>query len=219
MQNTITALTTQKRNPNRVNVFLDGEFSFGLYIINAGHLKVGQTISQEMIDCLKKDDQIEDGFQKALKYISYKPRTKSEVVKKLKENDFDEEIISIVLDMLVEKGYVNDLQFAKNWVENRSIYKPRSKKLITWELKNKQIGEEIIREVTGEMLPEEKLAMLEIETAQKQSKPIVVFNTRDYRTIIPTIETVILIMGAAILLYPTTPAWSVYPGAEDICLV
>lgn len=163
MQNTITALTTQKRNPNRVNVFLDGEFSFGLYIINAGHLKVGQTISQEMIDCLKKDDQIEDGFQKALKYISYKPRTKSEVVKKLKENDFDEEIISIVLDMLVEKGYVNDLQFAKNWVENRSIYKPRSKKLITWELKNKQIGEEIIREVTGEMLPEEKLAMLAAE--------------------------------------------------------
>lgn len=163
MQNTITALTTQKRNPNRVNVFLDGEFSFGLYIINAGHLKVGQTISQEMIDCLKKDDQIEDGFQKALKYISYKPRTKSEVVKKLKENDFDEEIISIVLDMLVEKGYVNDLQFAKNWVENRSIYKPRSKKLITWELKNKQIGEEIIREVTGEMLPEEELAMLAAE--------------------------------------------------------
>lgn len=163
MQNTITALTTQKRNPNRVNVFLDGEFSFGLFIINAGHLKVGQTISQEMIDCLKKDDQIEDGFQKALKYISYKPRTKSEVVKKLKENDFDEEIISIVLDMLVEKGYVNDLQFAKNWVENRSIYKPRSKKLITWELKNKQIGEEIIREVTGEMLPEEKLAMLAAE--------------------------------------------------------
>lgn len=163
MQKTITALTTQKRNPNRVNIFLDGEFSFGLYIINAGHLKVGQTISQEMIDSLKKDDQIEEGFQKALKYISYKPRTKFEVVKKLKESDFDEDTISIVLDMLVEKGYVNDLQYAKNWVENRSVYKPRSKKLITWELKNKQLGEDIIREVTGEMMPEEKLAILAAE--------------------------------------------------------
>lgn len=163
MQKTITALTTQKRNPNRVNIFLDGEFSFGLYIINAGHLKVGQTISQKMIDSLKKDDQIEEGFQKALKYISYKPRTKFEVVKKLKESDFDEDTISIVLDMLVEKGYVNDLQYAKNWVENRSVYKPRSKKLITWELKNKQLGEDIIREVTGEMMPEEKLAILAAE--------------------------------------------------------
>lgn len=163
MQNTITALTTQKRNPNRVNIFLDGEFSFGLYIINAGHLKVGQTISQEMIDSLKKDDQIEEGYQRALKYISYKPRTKFEVVKKLKENEFDEDIISIVLEMLVEKGYVNDSQYAKNWVENRSVYKPRSKKLITWELKNKQLSEDIISEVTGEMMPEEELAMLAAE--------------------------------------------------------
>jgi regulatory protein len=163
MQNTITALTTQKRNPNRVNIFLDGEFSFGLYIINAVHLRVGQTISQEMIDSLKKDDQIEEVFQKALKYISYKPRTKFEVVKKLNENDFNQDIISIVLEMLIEKGYVDDSQYAKNWVENRSFYKPRSKKLITWELKNKQISEDIISEVTGEMIPEEELAMLAAE--------------------------------------------------------
>jgi len=163
VQNTITALTTQKRNPNRVNIFLDGEFSFGLYIINAGHLKVGQTISQEMIDSLKKNDQIEEGFQKALKYISFKPRTTFEVVKKLKENDFEEDIISLVLEMLVEKGYVNDLEYAKNWVENRSVYKPRSKKLITWELKNKKISEDIISEVTGEMISEEELAILAAE--------------------------------------------------------
>lgn len=163
MQKTITALTIQKKNPNRVNIFLDGEFSFGMYIINAAHLKVGQTISKETIDNLMKVDQIEDGFQKALKYISYKPRTKIEVVKRLRENDFDEGSISIVMEMLAEKGYVNDFLYAKNWVENRSIYKPRSKKLIIWELKNKQISEEIISEVTGEMIPEEKLAILAAE--------------------------------------------------------
>ncbi|PKO07409.1 MAG: hypothetical protein CVU41_01555 [Chloroflexi bacterium HGW-Chloroflexi-3] len=163
MQKTITALTIQKKNPKRVNIILDGEFSFGMYVINAGHLKVGQTISLEMIDSLKKVDQIENCFQKALKYISYKPRTKSEVVKKLNEMHVEEDIISNVMYTLVEKGYVNDFQYAKNWVENRSIYKPRSKKLITWELKNKQISEEIISEVTGEMIPEEKLAILAAE--------------------------------------------------------
>lgn len=163
MQKTITALTIQKKNPNRVNVFLDGEYSFGIYYINAGQLKVGQIVSQEIIDGLMKVDQIEDGFQKALKYISYKPRTILEVVKKLKEKNFDEDIVSIVMEMLVEKGYVNDLQYAQNWVENRSIHKPRSKKLITWELKNKQISDEIISEVTGEMVPEEKLSILAAE--------------------------------------------------------
>ncbi len=163
MQKTITALTIQKRNPNRVNIFLDGEFSFGLNVVNAGHLKVGQIISQEIIDRLKKVDQIEDGYQKALKYISYKPRTMHEVNRKLNENDFNQDIIPIVLEMLVEKGYVNDSQYAKNWVENRSVYKPRSKKLVTWELKNKKISEDIIREVTGDMMPEEKLATLAAE--------------------------------------------------------
>jgi len=163
MQKTITALTIQKKNPNRVNIFLDGEFSFGMYVINAGKLRVGQLISEEMITGLKKIDQIEDGFQKALRFISYKPRTMSEVEKKLNEYDFDEDIISDVLKMVVEKGYVNDLQYAKNWVENRSIYKPRSKKLITWELKNKQISEDIISEATGDLVPEDKLASLAAE--------------------------------------------------------
>jgi regulatory protein len=116
-----------------------------------------------MITGLKKIDQIEDGFQKALRFISYKPRTMSEVEKKLNEYDFDEDIISDVLKMVVEKGYVNDLQYAKNWVENRSIYKPRSKKLITWELKNKQISEDIISEATGDLVPEDKLASLAAE--------------------------------------------------------
>jgi regulatory protein len=163
MYKTITAITVQKKNTNRVNIFLDGNFSFGLYIVNARHLKISQSITQEMIDKLIKDDQIEDGYQKALKFISYKPRTSFEVIKKLREKDLNEDAISIIIDKLIEKSYVDDLQYAKNWVENRSINKPRSKKLIKWELKNKQFSEEIISEVTSEMLPEEKLAILAAE--------------------------------------------------------
>ncbi len=163
MEKTITALTVQKKNTNRVNIFLDGVFSFGLYINNATHLKVGQTLAQDMIDKLLRDDQIEDGYQKALRFLAYKPRTKFEVVKKLRKNGLQEDIITVVIDRLNEKNYVNDFQYAKDWVENRSITKPRSKKLVKWELKNKQISEEIINEVTGEMLPEEKLAILAAE--------------------------------------------------------
>lgn len=163
MYKTITALKVQKKNTNRVNVFLDGEFSFGLYIVNAMHIKIGQTISQENIDELIKFDQIEDGYQKALRFISYKPRTSFEVVKKLKENELNEDAILIILEKLTEKSYVDDLQYAKNWVENRIFNKPRSKKLIKWELKKKQISEDIIGAVTGELLPEEKLAILAAE--------------------------------------------------------
>lgn len=160
MQKTITALKVQKRNPNRVNIFLDGEFAFGLYAINCGKLRVGQELPQEIIEKLVYEDQIEDGFQKSLRYLSFKPRTEYEVIKKLKENKFSEDHIQVILQLLIEKGYVDDFQFAKNWIENRSINKPRSKKLISWELRNKKINEDIINELSNEMLPEEKLASL-----------------------------------------------------------
>jgi len=163
MQKTITALTVQKKNPNRVNIFLDGVFSFCLYIVNARHLKVGQIISQNVIDQLLKEDQIEDGFQKALRFIAYKPRTTNEVIKKLKGIGLQDDVIAIVIEKHDEKKYVDDLQYAKNWGENRSVNKPRSRKLVKWELKNKNISEEIISEVTGVMLPEEKLAILAAE--------------------------------------------------------
>jgi len=163
MQKTITALKIQKRNQNRVNIFLDNEFAFGLFTINVANLKVGQLISQSAIDKLQHEDHIEEGYQKALRFISFKPRTQFEIRKKLSESEFSEEIINIVINKLVQKGYVNDFEFAQNWAENRSIYKPRSKKLISWELKNKKVNKEIIDEVIIGMVPDEKLAVLASE--------------------------------------------------------
>ena len=49
----ITALEVQKKNPNRVNVHLDGEFAFGLARITAVWLKVGDTLSDEKLAALQ----------------------------------------------------------------------------------------------------------------------------------------------------------------------
>lgn len=159
MLKTITAITKQKNNNNRVNIYLDGEFSFGLYAINAVCLKVGQNISLEKIDELKFEDEIESAFQKALRFIAFKPRTKFEVNKKLTEAGYSEEVIELSLSKLEEKGYLDDLKFAENWIDNKSIYKPRSKKLIRFELNQKKIDNEIINEVVDRMEPEEELAL------------------------------------------------------------
>ena len=45
----ITALEVQKKNPNRVNVHLDGDFAFGLARITAAGLKLGETLTDERI--------------------------------------------------------------------------------------------------------------------------------------------------------------------------
>jgi regulatory protein len=155
----ITAITKQKNNNNRVNIYLDGDYAFGLFAINAVFLHVGQSLSLEKIEELKLLDEIEAAFQKAIRFIAYKPRTKFEVSKKLTEAGYSEQVIDVNLSKLVEKGYLNDEQYAGNWIENKSLYKPRSKKLIRFELQQKKIDQEIIEEVVNRMEPEDQLAL------------------------------------------------------------
>jgi regulatory protein len=158
MQKTITALKLQKRNSNRVNLYLDNEFAFGLFMVNAANLKVGQILTQSVIEKLQASDLIESGYQKALKYIAFKPRTQFDVRKKLLESGFEVQIIDLIIEKLIDKEYINDHQYAQNWIENKSITQPRSKKLITWELKNKKVSDEIIEDVVKKMEPDEGLA-------------------------------------------------------------
>jgi regulatory protein len=120
---------------------------------------VGQIITQTAINELLFEDQLEAAFQKSLRFIAYKPRTNFDVRKKLIESGYPEEIVEIILQRLEEKGYINDHQFANNWSENKSLNKPRSKKLIRLELKQKSIDEEIIEEVVNRMDSDDELAI------------------------------------------------------------
>src|SRR5574340_1235861 len=123
---TITALKVQKRNPNRVNVYLDGEFAFGLARIVAAWLRVGMMLSDEKIEALQIQDAGEAAYQQALRFISYRPRSEMEIRKKLVEKGTDEKVIEVVSTRLKNAELMGDEQFARTWVENRSTFRPRS---------------------------------------------------------------------------------------------
>ncbi len=168
MQKTITAIKKQKRNSNRVNIYLDDKFSFGLYVIHAVRLKIGQTLSASEIDALQYEDQIESAFQKALTFLAYKPRTVFDVRKKLIDGGYSGQIVETILEKLLEKDYLNDQQYAENWIENKSINKPRGKKLIRLELKHKNIDQEIIEDAVSQMDQDEELAFRAAERYHKR---------------------------------------------------
>lgn len=169
MHKTITAIVKQMKNPNRVNIYLDDEFAFGLFLINTVGLKVGQTLSQSEIDNLIEIEQIESGYQKSLRFIAYKPRTQFDIQKKLRQLGFEENNIDQILSKLIDKQYVDDHQFAQNWIENKSVTKPRSRRIITWELKNKKIDEDLIEALLEKMDPDDVLAS---RAAEKYSRRI-----------------------------------------------
>ena len=153
----ITGLKLQKRNKQRVNVYLDNKFGFGLSRIVAAWLHVGHDLSAVKIDELKKQDEQEVAFQRALNLLNYRPRSEAEIQQKLRRNKVPETVVSHVLERLRETKLVDDRAFAYTWVENRSEFRPRGRRALRIELRQKGIGAEVIEDVL-ESLDEESLA-------------------------------------------------------------
>jgi len=159
MEKTITEIEIQKHNPNRLNVYLDDAFAFGVSRFVGAWLKTGSVLSEEEIEQLVSRDAREKAFQKALHYISYHPRSEHEVTEKLTELGFSEALIADVIAELNEKNYINDQQFAENWIATRSESKPRSQRMFAYELRDKHISETIISQALANAPADEELAL------------------------------------------------------------
>jgi regulatory protein len=140
----VTSIKVQKKNPNRVNIYLDEEFAFGLPRIVAAWLHIGQELSEEKIASLRAEDTRERAFQQALKFLNFRQRSQVEVERNLKDHQYPEEVVAEVVDRLRENGLLDDSRFAQTWVENRSEFRPRGKSLLRMELRQRGLQDEAI---------------------------------------------------------------------------
>jgi len=150
----ITALKLQKSNSKRICVFIDGLFAFSISRIGGAWLRVGQKISEKEIDDLIEKDSKEKAFQSALHFLSFRNRSEYEIRMNLSGKGFDQKEIEQVIDNLKLRGYINEEIFARDWVENRATSKPRGRRLLIYELKQKKVNNEKIDQAL-ESLPDE----------------------------------------------------------------
>ena len=146
----ITALTAQKRDRNRINVFLDGDFAFGLSRIVAAWLHVGQELSDEKIASLQSEDSLEVAYQKVIRYLSYSRRSTQEVQHYLEKQDVSAEITEQVVERLQRTGLINDEHLARDWVDNRSDNRPRGRRALVYEMKHKGIPDQDIQQALSD---------------------------------------------------------------------
>jgi regulatory protein len=144
MAGTITELRFQKRNKNRVNVHLDGQFAFGLAAIAAVRLRVGQTLSDEEIARLQRQDGIERAYERALNFLSYRPRSEAEVRRNLHKKNVEDGVVEVVVGRLTRAGLLDDREFARYWVENRLQFNPRGARALRQELRQRGVSTSII---------------------------------------------------------------------------
>lgn len=164
----ITAITEQKKNQqkkkankdSRFNIFLDGKYAFSLNeeLLLKMKIRVGKNLEKKEIDTLKSEDSQKKLFDRAMNFLSYRPRSQKEVKdyliktiakgENIKWNDAKEsEWPDIIIAKLKKYQLLDDFEFAKWWVDSRSKSKPKGRKLIEIELKNKGIDIKIIEKI------------------------------------------------------------------------
>lgn len=173
----ITAIQSQRHNSQRVNIYLEGEFAFGLARILAAWLSVGQELSEERIAQLQADDEREVAFQKAMKFLSYRDRSEAEVQVHLAQHGVPEALVSETITRLVKNGLISDKQFAARWVENRTEFRPRGRRALAYELKQKGVNQQTIDEAL-ENIDEDQLAY---QTAYKYQAKLKALEWLDFR--------------------------------------
>ena len=151
MAQTVTDLRPQKRRKDRISVFLDGEFAFGLQEMTAARLHVGQSLTEQEIASLKEADSAEWAKQTAFRFLSYRPRSSAEVRRHLRNKDVDDSVIDQVVDRLLELKLLDDLAFAHYWVEQRETFRPRSRRALRHELYQKGLSRQIVEQAVEEV--------------------------------------------------------------------
>jgi regulatory protein len=165
----VTALRRQKNNPERVNVFLDGEYAFPLTALVAAQLRIGQLLSDESIATLQAHDAVDKAYERAIRFLGYRPRSQAEIAGNLTKAGVEPETIDLVLRKLGDQGYLNDAEFAQYWVQQRSAFRPRGSALLRQELRAKGLARDQIEAALGQTDPENEAYRAAAPRAQRMS--------------------------------------------------
>ena len=154
MAGRITRLAFQKHAADRVNVYLDGEYAFALPALDAARLRVGEYLDDDAITRLQALDERQKAYDRALRFLSFRPRSQAEVRRNLLAAGLEADLVEATLARLVAQGYLDDADFARFWVENRQQFRPKGSQALRGELRLRGVAAETIEAVLVDLDPE-----------------------------------------------------------------
>lgn len=169
----ITDIKQQLKDKARFSIFIDGKFSFSLgeSSLLKKHLRIDQELSDDELEELKDTAVWDKAYNRVLGLLARRPRSEWEVQEYLKRKGYDRDLINDLTYRLYKVNLLDDLAFARAWVENRRLLKATSKRRLMLELKQKHVKEDVIKEVLAEDETDERLVLRDlVERKRKQSR-------------------------------------------------
>lgn len=167
----ITDIQRQRAREGRFSIYIDDRFVFGLgdLELSASGLRIGQELSRREIEEWQSRSAEGKAYNSALRYLSYRLRSKSELQRYLHDKEYEDSTIELTLERLADLGLVDDLVFANTWITDRLRLKPRSRAVLMAELRHKGIASEVIDVALAAIEPDDELQSLRRLMAKKQS--------------------------------------------------
>ncbi len=143
---TVTRVSPQQATAERMNVYLDGHYAFSMSVraMSEHPVSVGDELSQADIARLRDADEPDRAITSALNLLSHRGRSERELRQRLRQKDYSPGAIDVAIRRVVDWGYLDDARFAEAWVEQRQTSKPRSRRALAHELREKGVDREII---------------------------------------------------------------------------
>ena len=176
----ITALEPQMNNPDRINLFVDGRFLMGVntvIVLQVG-LRLEQELSPEQLEQLHSEEIEQRAVDRALNYLSYRPRSREEVRRYLRRKETPPEIIETALERLDRLDFVNDRTFAGFWIESREHFSPRGARALKNELRMKGVERDVVDELVNDEQDEERA----LRAGRKKAMSLLNTSNIDYAT-------------------------------------
>lgn len=147
----ITKIEQCKRNKERVNIYIDEEFAFAIYmeLVYRFNLKVNEEVNKEKLIEIAKVENLSKCKDSALKTIERSYKTEKEIRDKLLNKEFDEETVEKTINFLKEYTFIDDLKFTKMYVKDRIRTQGRNK--IKYALIQKGVNKYLVDEVLEEL--------------------------------------------------------------------
>ena len=165
MARIITGLRSDSHNKDAVWVYVDGERFARISdsdVVELG-LRRGLPLTPRDEKEVLRRSKLFDARLIAVRLLSYRPRSRAEIVRRLKTKGFEREIIDQVIEKLEGLGYVDDAGYARSLAQNMARSGKYGPRAIRQKLRSRGLPAELVREAVEEASGE----MDEYETARE----------------------------------------------------
>ncbi|WP_251860987.1 recombination regulator RecX [Clostridium sp. Marseille-Q2269] len=180
MSNIITKIEVQKRNKDRVNVYINEEFNFACSseLIYYHNIKKGKIIDENNLKDIIKEDNYIKAKSYGLKYLEKSLKTESQVKEKLYSKEYDDDTVNRVIKFLKDYEFMDDNKYCDMYIREKLNIYGRNK--IKYSLLNKGIKESIVIEKIN-AIDDEKEKKVAYKLSEKKYKVIILREKDKYK--------------------------------------